>query len=75
MCVVISSLPIYYDLPIRTESKPSALLSLVMYLSMTESTQQFEVVPVKCDARIVYVVRCQLNLVVNYLAVSQYATP
>lgn len=45
-----------------------------MYLSVTESTQQFKVVPVKCDNRIVYVVRCQLSLVVNYLAPRQNAT-
>ena len=45
-----------------------------MYLSVTESTQQLEVVPVKCDTRIVYVLRCQLGLVVNYLTPSQNAT-
>ena len=46
-----------------------------MYLGVTESAQKLEVVPVQRDARIVYVLRCQLYLVVNYLAVSQYAAP
>ena len=46
-----------------------------MYLGVTESAQELEVVPAQRDARIVYVLRCQLYLVVNYLAVSQYATP
>lgn len=45
-----------------------------MCLSVTESAQELEVVPVQRDARIVYVLRCQFYLMVNYLAVSQYAT-
>jgi hypothetical protein len=42
-----------------------------MNFGVAESAKQFEVVPVQRDVRIIYVVRCQLCLVVNYLAVRQ----